>query len=177
MNLDEIRDRLEHHRGRSHRRQYPPTRRELISIIDDLLELVVVLIEEIEQSPEPKPRRVIIVQVQIPETQKVQLHAIEENAEGEPIDRDQASIEWTTDRQDLITLEPGDDAFGVFAIPLGGGASGDTTVTATVTEPSVDNGDGTSTPGQVYVGTQVVTVSADETIASVEITADAPVAK
>lgn len=176
MNLDEVRDRLEHHRGRSHRRQYPPTRRELISIIDDLLELVVVLIEEIDQEP-PEPMRSLIVQVVIPETDKVQLHAIEENAEGEPIDRDQASIEWTTDRQDIITLEPGDDAFGVFAIPVGGGAAGDTTVTGTVTEPSVDNGDGTSTPGQVYVGTQVVTVSADETIASVEIVADTPVPK
>lgn len=124
------------------------------------------------------------MQVQITQSEKVLLHAVEENAEGQPIDRDTASCLWSTDRTDLVTLEAGvgpdgvsADSFAVYAAAVGGGVAGDAVVTATVTEPDVDNGDGTTTPGAVYVGTQVVTVSQDETIASVEVTADAPIPK
>lgn len=172
----DARARVEDWRRRRHHRDQPG-RRLLLRMLDEALELIVELVEIIErlEGHHPNPRRSIIVQVQLNDTQKVQLHAVEENAEGEPIDRDTATCEWTSDRQDVITLDDNaDDAFSVFATSVGGGAFGDTTVTATVTEPGVDNGDGTSTPGAVYVGTQVVTVSQDQTISAVEITADAP---
>lgn len=103
------------------------------------------------------------MQVVLNDTQKVLLHAQEDNAEGEPIDRDSATAVWTSDRQDIVTLAPSDDGFSCEATTVGG-IQGDTLVTVTLTEEG----------GQTYVGTQVVTVALDETIASVEITADAP---
>lgn len=145
-------------------------RGELLELIEFLFRLVEHLLGRLHHHDS----KGVIVQVQITETQEVRLHAVEENAEGEPIDRDTATCEWTTDRQDVITLGPvADDAFSIDAVANGGGVFGDTIVTATVTEPAAADG----TAGAVYVGTQVVTVAQDETISQVEIQADAPTEK
>lgn len=146
-----------------------------MAIIEDLLRL---LREALEIGHHhPNPEGVLIVQVVMNDTQKTTLHAQEQNAEGETIDRDSATAAWTSDRQDVVTLTPSDDGFSCDATSVGGGAFGDTTVTVTLTEPGTTDDQGNVAPGRTYVGTQVVTVSEDETIASVEITADEPVAK
>lgn len=153
-----------------HRRRHRPNvpRWELVEIIEELIEII----ERLLDQPAPPPQRRIIVQVVLNDTQQVKLHAVEENAEGEPIDKDAATATWSADRTDIVTITP--DGFDCECVSVGGGATGDTLVTATVTEPDVDNGDGTTTPGAVYVGTQVVTVNIDAQISQIEITADAP---
>lgn len=175
----------EYRRRRRHHERHNPTRFQLARLILWLFGLVDELIELLERGGHHHhDSKGVIVQVQITESQEVRLHAVEENAEGEPIDRDTATCVWTTDRQDVITLGAvDDDAFAIDALANGGGTFGDTIVTATVTEPDTpgtDNGDGTSTPatpGAVYVGTQVVSVAQDEQISQVEIQADAPTEK
>lgn len=149
-------------RGRRHRR--PNLGR--AELIRELLEIIELLIAERDQ-------RRIVVTVQMPASEQVTLHAVEENAEGQPIDKDTASCVWTSDRTDLLTLNAA--GFDVVCVPTGPNAVGDTIVTATVTEPDVTNDDGSTSPGQVYVGTQLVSLTQDETISQVEVTADAPV--
>jgi hypothetical protein len=144
-------------------------RGELVEIIEELVEIVEHLLN---RSPD---QRRVIVQVVITDTEKVLLHAQEENTAGEPINRDTATAVWTSDRQDVVTVEADPaDAFSAWATRVGG-VVGDTTVTVTLTEPDTTDAQGNTVPGQVIVGTQVVTVNVDQTIAKVEITADTPV--
>lgn len=165
-------DPIERYRQIRHRRHHRPNvpRGELVEIIGELIEIIEFLLEQ--PAPPPVDQRRIIVQVVINDTQQVKLHAVEENAEGEPIDKDTATAVWSADRTDIATITP--DGFDCEVVSVGGGATGDTLVTATVTEPDTTNDDGTTTPGAVYVGTQVVTVNVDEQISQIEITADAP---
>ena len=167
----ELRGRLDEVHGR-HRRRPDLPRRELLIIIEELIEILVWVLEHAHI---PQPQRSVTVQVVVNDAQQVKLHAVEENAEGEPIDKDSATAVWSADRTDIGTITP--DGFDCEFVAVGGGATGDTTVTVTVTEPDTTNDDGTTTPGAVYVGTQVVTVNVDETISQVEISADTPEAK
>lgn len=156
------RERYDDVRHRRHRR--PNLGR--AELIRELLEIIELLIAETH-------RRRIVVTVQMPATEQVTLHAVEENAEGQPIDKDTASCVWTADRLDLLVLNAA--GFDVTCVPTAPDAVGDTIVTATVTEPDVTNDDGSTSPGQVYVGTQLVSLTQDTTISQVEVTADAPV--
>lgn len=168
----------EYHRHRQHHRRHNPTRAQLVALIEFLFELVEYLLDRLAH--QHHNHQGVIVQVQITDQQKVRLHAVEVNAEDQPVNQDTATCSWATDRTDLVTLVdvPTDDGTAVdsFAIDVDGidGATGDATVTATITEPDVDNGDGTSNPGVVYTATQVVSVGPDEQIAAVDIVADAP---
>lgn len=154
--LDEIRE----------RRRWFKRRAMLEEEVHDLIEIIEYLLTT------PDNQESIMVQVAITDQQKVLLHASETNAAGNPINRDSATAGWTVDRPDLITLELSADGWDAEAISVG--PDGDAVVTVTVTEPGVDDGVGGTTPGATYVGTQGITVSADGTVAGVEITADAP---
>jgi hypothetical protein len=172
VNLDDAKARLDRHHRRRHRPRFRPSEHELIEIIDDLLEFAGELFTELVhcEDHQQNPRRRIIVQVAINDGQKVQLHAVEVNAEDLPVDQDQATCEWAVDRTDLVTLEPieGGNGFAIEVVAVGG-VFGDATVTATVTEPGGTPGDGND-----YVASQIVTVSQDEQIAAIDIVADAP---